>query len=99
MGRQREKDYLLTTAKKRRLKAKIKAEGLHESRTVTANRKFKRAVRKQIRNGTFRNNGLDLPKPGKFISDRYLSSGRFKSAYSFARSEQAFYDDAFYADY
>lgn len=97
MTRKREPDYWLPKYKKREIKAQVKARGLEF--TPTEARALRRELRKRLRNDTFKDIGLDLPKPGKFISDMYRSSGHFKSAYSFARSEAEFYDQARYADY
>jgi hypothetical protein len=90
----REPDYWLSRRTKKAIKKCVRARP-----SMTENRKTKRKVRKSIKDGSIAKLGLDLPKPGKFVSERWNSSGAFKSAYSFARGEAQFYDMSRYADY
>lgn len=93
----REPDYWLPKWKKREIKARVMANGKRDSMTTV--RKLKRQLRYRLRHGTFNEIGLELPKPGKFISTVFDSSHAFISAYSFARSEAEWNEQAMYADY
>lgn len=89
-------DYFLPAWKKRDLKTQVKNTPRDDMTTV---RKIRRELRNRLRNGTFNDLGGTINKPGEFISRLFRSSRKFKSAYSFARSEAEFYDIARYADY
>lgn len=90
----RDRYDLLTKRRKKEIK-----KGVRSRPSMTETRKTKRNVRKALRDGTIAQMGFDFPKAGKFVSDRWTSSGAFKSAYTYARSEIRFYQDSFYADY
>lgn len=92
----RDRYDLLTNRRKNEIRREVKTR-IRSS--MTDNRKTKRTLRTSINNGTFKEFGVEVPKPGKFVSDMFNSSRAFKGAYSYARSEVAFYDEAFYADY
>ena len=91
----REPDYWLSRRTKNEIKKMVKGR---KRSSMTENRRVKRSARRRIREGTI-NELVTLDKPGKFVSTMFNSSGAFKSAYSFARSEAEFYDMARYADY
>ncbi len=58
-------------------------------------RKERRHARRLIKENKF-TEFMDVEKPGKFIKKLYQSSGKFKAAYSHARSEYNYYR---YSDY
>ena len=96
MKRKREPDCWLPNCKKNEIRREVKSQ---KRDSVTVARKIRRRLYRNIRRGEFDSMGLDLPKPGKFVATSWRSSGAFKSAYRFARSEAEFYDMAQYANY
>ena len=94
--KKREPDYWLSRRRKNELRREVKAR---KRDSMTDARKIRRKLYRNIRRDEFDSMGLDLPKPGKFVATSWRSSGAFKSAYRFARSEAEFYDMAQYADY
>lgn len=92
MTKSRYEDYWLSKSRKKEIKAQVKSKPVKDDYDM-------RQVRRKMRDPANREWFKGIPKVGKYISTRYRSSGMFKSAYSFARSEAEFYDMARYADY
>lgn len=95
MARYRYDDYWLSKFHKKEIKKAVKANPEHDD-----NRKVRNMIRENMRDPEWVAQYASwIPKLGAFISRAYRSSGRFRSAYSYARSEAEFYDMARYADY
>lgn len=85
----------LSLSRKKEVRNRVRVE-----RELCDWRVIRRKLRRRLRTGSDPFNGLTAPeKPGKFVSRMYRSSGAYKSAYSYLRSELDFYDLASYADY
>lgn len=96
MTRKREPDYWLTKSKKKQIKRDVMSR---QRPSMRVGRKIRREINKRIRHGTFGELGLEMSKPGRFISEAYRSSRAFVWAYSFARSEEEFYNQSLNYDY
>jgi hypothetical protein len=97
MGKYREPDYWLPSRQRREIWKEVKAL---KRDSMTENRRIRRKVRTEIRTGTINNHfHTPIEKPGKYFANAWKSSGAFKRAYSYARSEAEFYDVLRYADY
>ncbi len=96
MARKREEDFWLSNAEKRRIRKEVKSRGNPESMTEV--RKLKRTLRRKLHEGTFGEGLTNFNNPGKFISKACESTGRYKAAYRYARSEAEFYEAARYQD-
>lgn len=95
MARFRYEDYWLRKSRKKEIKKLVKAEAEHDDP-----RKVRNMIRENMRDPEWvARYASGVSKLGAFISRAYRSSGRFRSAYSHARSEAEFYDMSRYADY
>lgn len=95
MYTRREPDHFLPRWKKNEIKRAVKA-GKRESSTDL--RRWRRNILRVIRRGEFDSFGIDVPKPGKFVS-KYRSSRAFKNAYAHARMDAEYDQMAMLADY
>lgn len=97
MRSRREKDYFLPAYQKREIRKQVKAS---KRDSMTDNRRIRRKVQAEIRNGTINKHfHTPIEKPGKYFANAWQSSGAFKRAYSYARSEAEFFEVMRYADY
>ena len=95
MARFKYHDYWLPKYRKKELKKAVKANPADYDC-----RKVRNRIRENMRNPEWiKQHAQHFPKLGAFVSTMYRSSGRFRAAYSHARSEAEFYYIARYADY
>lgn len=95
MARFKYDGYWLSKSRKKEIKKAVKAEAEHDDP-----RKVRNQIRTNMRDPKWVADwASNTPKLGAFVSRAYRSSGRFRSAYSLARSEAEFYDMVRYADY
>ena len=95
MARFKYDDYWLSKSRKKEIKKAVK-----DGATYDDPRKVRNMIRTNMHDPKWVANwASNIPKLGAFVSRAYRSSGRFRSAYSFARSEAEFYDMVRYADY
>lgn len=67
-----------------------------EAERIRAKREDIRKERRYARKALKANKEFIIGKPGKWVSRYYQSSGAYKSAYAYARSENEYYNQAYY---